>query len=567
MPVRASGPRRLALFLIAAGMAACSSDSLTGPTGFSIRSLAISAANGPIVFSHSGGVDIVQPDGSGRVNLHPDGERPSISPDGTKVAFELFTTGGGNRDVWVMDVDGTDLVQLTTNAAFEGYPAWSPDGTKIAYRRQDDGNATGHIWVMNADGSGQTQITDGPVDQKPDDFDPAWSPDGSKIAYTSAQDATPFDYEAVFVVSAGGGGGSKVVGDPGVDAASDPAWSPDGSTIAFECLPHPVLGAGRPIDICAVPAGGGARTVLLDTDDHWEQDPAWSPDGQRIVFARASQFSTSFLWTANADGSGSAELTGPPGAIHESPSWGGIPGATPDCSDGTDNDSDGKADFPADPGCANAGDDDEADPPPAAQCGDGIDNDDDGKTDFPADPGCTSLNDDLESNDPPPVTQCSDGIDNDGDGTIDFLDDLGCGSPTDDTERTPLRTRFAEALCRNAETSDGVGLSFQGGFAVFRGGPGRDVIVGTDGPDVITGGDGNDLICGMEGNDIIHGDGHNDVIFGGSGRDFIHGGHGFDLLFGQDDGDNMFGGAARPDVCVGGFGRDDFDSTCEVQVQ
>ncbi len=105
--------------------------------------------------------------------------------------------------------------------------------------------------------------------------------------------------------------------------------------------------------------------------------------------------------------------------------------ATPQCSDGVDNDGDGKIDFPADPGCSSATDDSEAGGGP--QCSDGIDNDGDGKIDFPADKGCTSASDTSEAGDGTDSrgaaesgdSQCDDGKDNDGDGVIDAADP-GC---------------------------------------------------------------------------------------------------------------------------------------------
>ena len=74
---------------------------------------------------------------------------PSISPDGTQVAFT--SDRSGNTNIYVMDIDGTDVTQLTTDPHDDLQPAWSPDGTKIAFHSNRDGDFD--ILVMNADGT------------------------------------------------------------------------------------------------------------------------------------------------------------------------------------------------------------------------------------------------------------------------------------------------------------------------------------------------------------------------------------------------------------------------------
>jgi len=78
------------------------------------------------------------------------------SPDGTKIAFDR-RTNGDNRDIFVMNADGSGVVQLTTHPGDEDDPSWSPDGTMIVFTSDRDGND--EVYVMNADGSGKTRIT------------------------------------------------------------------------------------------------------------------------------------------------------------------------------------------------------------------------------------------------------------------------------------------------------------------------------------------------------------------------------------------------------------------------
>ncbi|MCP4724396.1 MAG: DUF5050 domain-containing protein [bacterium] len=101
--------------------------------------------------------------------------RPRLSPDRSKV---LFNAEG---DLWVVGIDGTNLTRLTDtpdNATI--YQRWSPDGTKIVYTMLGTiGEYSYDIFVMNADGTNKTNIT---TNDHPD-FRPIWSNDGTKIIY------------------------------------------------------------------------------------------------------------------------------------------------------------------------------------------------------------------------------------------------------------------------------------------------------------------------------------------------------------------------------------------------
>ena len=62
----------------------------------------------------------------------------------------------GNWEIYVMDVDGSDLKRLTSNSTIDGLPTWSPDGRSIAFVSNQGG--TWGVWVMNADGSGRRKL-------------------------------------------------------------------------------------------------------------------------------------------------------------------------------------------------------------------------------------------------------------------------------------------------------------------------------------------------------------------------------------------------------------------------
>lgn len=114
------------------------------------------------------------------INGLSDKYSPSISPNGSKVAFSLGSSV--EDEIYIINMDGTGLIRLTNNSAIDRYPSWSPDGSKIAFTSKRDGNY--EIYVMRSDGTSQTRLTDNPGI----DAFPSWSSDGTKIIYESNHD-------------------------------------------------------------------------------------------------------------------------------------------------------------------------------------------------------------------------------------------------------------------------------------------------------------------------------------------------------------------------------------------
>ena len=185
-----------------------------------------------IAFDYGHGHDaddiaVINPDGTGLVNLTPDDERlgtsfeacPSWSPDGSKIAFvSLPVEGRANSDVWVIDVDGSNLTQLTHNPGSDGCPVWSPDGTRIIYsvwRGIEDYYDVADLWIMNADGSDRRLF-------KEHGTGPVLSPDGTQIAFISDRDG---DWE-IFVMDADGSNETQLTFNNDNDWG--PVWFPLG---------------------------------------------------------------------------------------------------------------------------------------------------------------------------------------------------------------------------------------------------------------------------------------------------------------------------------------------------
>ena len=225
------------------------------------------------------------------------GQQPARSPDGTRVAF--VSLRDGNREIYVMDADGGDPVNLTRHDAYDSSPAWSPDGRRIVFESDRDGEVP-QIFAMNPDGSGLEQLTSEP--RTPWASSPAWSPDGLSIACSSGQGVTVGIY-SIDLAS----GAPRLLSQGGQQGVS-PSWSPDGSWIAYT-----VVDTVNDFSQVWVMAADGSGARQLTFAESWDRDPTWSPDGTRIAFARLIDVATRYdIYTVPAEGGAEERVTDDP---------------------------------------------------------------------------------------------------------------------------------------------------------------------------------------------------------------------------------------------------------------
>ena len=259
-----------------------------------------------------------------------------------KIAF--ISHHGGYDDVWIMNADGNDPVNLT-QGRYCASPVWSPDGTKIAYIDVDDDETWpygGEIWLMDVDGSNPQQVTDDSVEK----LRLWWSEDGRSLYYTAVMTAQIRDegWEGpdTFVMALDGSGSSPVDWRE-VYRRFRPGVSPDGTKQAGIMLREKgeeeniarlyIRDVGE--DESSFIHGASFFRVIplpgLPNPDRpfWRSDSSvmvpyedftWAPNSTRVAF---TSFTTNDgfreIWAVDIDGSRLVNLTN--GLGGHSPAW------------------------------------------------------------------------------------------------------------------------------------------------------------------------------------------------------------------------------------------------------
>lgn len=224
-------------------------------------------------------------------------------------------------EIYLMDGDGTNQRRLTVNTSFDGFPALSPEGRRIVFdsnRRRAVGEPfnTSDLFLMNTDGTAQTFLTRG--------SSATWSPDGREIAFHASASgkgrpikpdpgAATSDND-IFVVNLDellkNGTRPKNITNSPAAIDDDPDWSPDGQKIVYTTHPttdDPVNSSST--EIYVVDADGAGGTTRLTNNTEEERAPGWSPDGKRIVFCCRRGGPDFEICVMNADGTGQVQLT------------------------------------------------------------------------------------------------------------------------------------------------------------------------------------------------------------------------------------------------------------------
>ncbi|HET7319542.1 MAG TPA: hypothetical protein VFK23_10430, partial [Nitrospirota bacterium] len=174
---------------------------------------------------------------------------PVVSPDGKQIVFG--SQREGDFDIYLMNIDGSNVRRLTDRVGYDGGPWFSPDGKKIVWRawypETEEEKALWKecmekdyivavpldIWVMDADGSNKTRLTHNGATN----WAPSWHPDGKRIIFSSNMDdwrpkirkfGSNFE---LYLINIDGTGLERLTFNKVFD--SFPMFSPDGKKIVF----------------------------------------------------------------------------------------------------------------------------------------------------------------------------------------------------------------------------------------------------------------------------------------------------------------------------------------------
>jgi Tol biopolymer transport system component len=219
-------------------------------------------------------------------------EKVSWTPDG-KILYA--SNVGMNRDIWIMDGDGTNPKQLTGNVGVNLQANPSPDGRYIVFSSNRANEGAFNIWRMDSDGSNPVQLTHGSGEGQP-----VCSPDGRWVVYSQGGPNTTPWQKTLWKVSIDGGEQVQLCDRP----SSGAAISPDGTLIACLYAQNPA----PPLKIALIHFAGGPPIKVLDTIMTSRYPVRWSPDGQAINYINARPF-VSNIWSQPVSGGPPTQLT------------------------------------------------------------------------------------------------------------------------------------------------------------------------------------------------------------------------------------------------------------------
>ena len=242
---------------------------------------------------------------------------PTLSPDGSHVAFTWDGENQDNHDLYVKAIGSEQPHRLTTDRARDGSPVWSPDGTRIAFLRARPGGGS-ELRLIAPTGGAEHMIGEvqGLADQGL-----SWSPDGRSLAVVDR--SSPGERLGIFVLDIVSGVKTRLSPRDTLDIM--PAFSPDGRTLAFiRQLSRPAFGAF----VHVVPIAGGEARVLVPTSVGRRGRMAWIAGGKEILFGavpeaqgggqpKPSSFGrvSTALWRVPVDGGEARPLAGSERAV------------------------------------------------------------------------------------------------------------------------------------------------------------------------------------------------------------------------------------------------------------
>jgi Tol biopolymer transport system component/DNA-binding winged helix-turn-helix (wHTH) protein len=238
---------------------------------------------------------------------------PVVSPDGTRVAY-MSTRTGTAPHVWVLEVEGGERIQISSDETANFKPNWFPDGRRVAFLSNRAGRLG--VWAVDIATRREELWLDGTTgpdirrvngrlaefDMSPSSTRAAFSmitePSGRRVIYAAS--LTPFEPRAL---------------TDGAMSVGYPSWSPDERSLAVEVKDGASTHAAV-IDI----ATGRLRMLTRERGETWVR--SWSPDGRKVAFAAFRDGAWNLQWVDVDTGQrGDMSRPSPPSVYVRYPEW------------------------------------------------------------------------------------------------------------------------------------------------------------------------------------------------------------------------------------------------------
>ncbi len=286
-------------------------------------------------------------------------EDPQISPDGDQIVYVRrgmdIMEDRRTSALWMINSDGTHHRKLTSRTADESNPLWSPDGSRIAFTSSDEVHGA-EIFIYWVESGKTARISQ--LERSPRGL--SWSPDGNYIAFSMhvpepnpvlvsppqkpdgaewaehprvttrlnyEQDGVGYlepGYSHLFVINADGGSVRKITSED-YHHSSRPAWTPDGEYLIFSANRRADWERNfRNSELYSVSVSTGEIVELTDRNGP-NHTPQVSPDGSQVAFLgyedRVQTYQTTNLYLMDVDGSNMRELDTGLDRSHSNIAW------------------------------------------------------------------------------------------------------------------------------------------------------------------------------------------------------------------------------------------------------
>ncbi|MEJ2689165.1 MAG: protein TolB, partial [Deltaproteobacteria bacterium] len=197
---------------------------------------------------------------------------PRFSPNAHKLAYTSYHRG--NPNLYITDLSQTTTRCISWRPGLNLAPAFSPDGSRMIFTMSKNGESDLYLAKANAPARQEVTILGQLTRHSGLNVSPTWSPDGKEVAFVSDRGGSP----QIYVMDMGTKHVRRLTFEGNYNTS--PSWSPKGDLIAYAGQ------AGGVYQLFTIAAKGDTPATQITNSWGSYESPSWSPDGRQIVFSR-----------------------------------------------------------------------------------------------------------------------------------------------------------------------------------------------------------------------------------------------------------------------------------------